>query len=172
MSTLPTISIDTRTQTPTDIVERIAEQLGIERPDDAIALCAELDRRIDIVDHDGAAHSASKFLGAWRRFLHIEERHISSYGDQQQALRTYATQGGYIYVDMDEAAKAEDMDDEALVVAVEDYTDWRDSSDWGDADDGRAGSDDGWDYAEWRMRCATAAAYAVEKASRAIAASR
>lgn len=172
MNILPTISIDTRKMTPTQIVERIAEQLGIERPDDAIALCAELDRRIDIVDHDGAAHSASKWLAAFRRFLHVEERHLSMFGDQQQALRTYATQGGYIYVDMDEASAAEDMDDEALADAVASYTDWRDSSDWGDADDGRAGSDDGWDYAEWRMRCATAAAYAVEKASRAIAASR
>lgn len=172
MITLPTISIDTRTQTPTDIVERIAEECGIERPDDAIALCDVLDARYDITDHDGAVISATKWLDAWRRFLHVEERHISAYGDQQQALRTYASSAGYIYVDMDAAAKAEDMDDEALAVAVEEWTDWRDSEDWGEPDADCDDSDDAWDYAEWRMRCATAAAYAVEKASRAIEASR
>lgn len=172
MRTLPTISIDTRTMTPTDIVERIAEQCGIERPDDAIALCAALDARVQIVDFDNEVLSASHWLAAFRRFLHVEERHLSQYGDQQQALRTYATQSGYVYVDMDAAAKAEDLDDEALADAATSYTDWRDSADWGDADEGRNGSDDGWDYAEWRMRCATAAAYAAEKATRAIEASR
>lgn len=172
MSTFTTITIDTRTQTPNDIVERIAEECGIERPDDAIALCAAIDARYDITDHDGARHSANKWLDEWRRLLRVEERHISAYGDQADALRTYATQAGYIYVDMDAASKAEDMDDETLAVAVADWRDWLDSSDWGDADEGRDGSDDGWDYADWRMRCATAAAYAVERASRAIEASR
>lgn len=105
-------------------------------------------------------------------FIHLEERHISAYGDQADALRTYATQAGYIYVDMDAASKAEDIDDEALAVAVEEWTEWRDSEDWGDADPDCADSDDAWDYPEWRMRCATAAAYAVEQASRAIEASR
>lgn len=164
--------VDTRTQNGSEVVERIAEAFGIERPDDAIALCAAIDRRVQIIDHDGQTMSADYWLDAWRRFLHVEERHISAYGDQADALRTYATQAGYIYVDMDAASKAEDMDDEALAVAVEEWTDWRDSSDWGDADEGRDGSDDGWDYPEWRMRCATAAAYAVEQASRAIEAGR
>jgi len=166
-----TVTIDTRTQTPAQIVERIAELAGIKRPDDAISVCYLLDRRYDIVDHDGKVLSAFQWRDAWRALLGVEERHLSSYGDTAQSLRRYATTQGYIYVDQHAAALAEACDDEALALNGEVW-DAELESDWGDADPDCKGSDDGWDYAEWRMICATAAAYACERAYRAIVASR
>lgn len=167
-----TITIDTRTQTPTQIVERIAELAGIERPDDAISVCYLLDARSPIVDHDGKVFSAFQWRSAWRALLGVEERHLSSYGDAAQGLRRYATTQGYLYVDQRAAALAEELDDEALQLNVETWDAELDSSDWGDPDPDCQGSDDAWDYAEWRICCATAAAYACERAYRAIVASR
>lgn len=99
------------------------------------------------------------------------EMHVTQFGDHAQSLRRYATIDGYLFVDEATSERAAEMEDEALDIHIETW-DAEMDGEWADPDDGCDGSEDAWDYPAWRAITAVAAAYAVERASRDIAASR
>jgi len=94
--------VDTRTQDDAAIVTRLAEACGEMRPNDAV--CATLDKRVDIVNHDGRILSASHWIGAWRAFPGVRERRVSAFGDHVRTLRRCAMPAGSLCVGADAAS--------------------------------------------------------------------